>query len=210
MKRTSRRLFPLLTTILLLLSALFFLSGCSGESEPPRDYYGEITSVRKLVLAKMSISKMTSIDDLKLSEAKGMRQNVAAFLDALKIGDRKAAYSYNTYMRAYIDLNELTPEDIIISDKRIEVTLPAPKTEFYGRDIPVREEHYRVTGLRSAVNARDRAELKEKMNTALKQEVASSSSFSDALKSMARSKAEAYFRTMLQEDGKEIVINFKN
>ncbi len=210
MKRTSSRFLPLLATVFLSLAAFFSLSGCSGEPEPQRDYYGEITSVKKLILAKMSISKMASIDDLKLSKAKGMRQSVAAFIDALKIGDRKAAYSYNTYMRAYIDLNELTPEDITITDNRIEVNLPSPKTEFYGRDIPIREEHYRVTGLRSAVDARDRAELKEKINTALKHEVVSNKDFAETLKATAKTKAKAYFMNLLQEEGKEIVINFKN
>ncbi len=46
--------------------------------------------------------------------------------------------------------------------KTAELTLPAIRTEFQGRDIAMKEEHYRVTGLRSQIGSKERAELKEK------------------------------------------------
>ena len=146
-------------------------------------FYSEAKSVNKLVLAQMRVSKMATVDDLSLDEAEGMRQTVAALTDALKIGSRKAAYSYNTYLRAYIDMSSLSPDDVEVDEAARTVTLRLPPvmTEFQGRDASIREEHYRVTGLRSGIDAHERAAIKEQMNTALKHEVEERSAFRERL-----------------------------
>lgn len=191
-----------------------FFSACKHkeQSEPPRAFYSEVRSVNKLVLGRMAISKMSTIEDLKLSEAKGMKQKTEALLDEVKIGNRKAAYSYSTYLRAYIDLGELTPEDVVVDDesKTISLTLPAVKTEFLGRDVQIREDHYRVTGLRSNINARERALLKEKMNGALKREVEEKPIYKEKLIAQAQTKAVSYFRSLLGKDGYTVSVNFKS
>ncbi|MDE5887809.1 MAG: DUF4230 domain-containing protein [Muribaculaceae bacterium] len=45
-----------------------------------------------------------------------MKQMSAALIDAVKVGNRKAAYSYNTYLRAYIDLSGLPEEDVKVDE----------------------------------------------------------------------------------------------
>lgn len=149
------------------------LGTCGRENQLEKVYYSEISSVNKLVLAQMTVSKMATIDDLNLHNADGIRQTASALIDAAKIGSRKAAYSYSTYMRAYIDMSALSPSDIKVDEnsRAITLTLPEVNIEYLGRDMEIREEHYRVTGLRSEIDASERAELKERMNDAVMKEV---------------------------------------
>ena len=197
-------------TSALALAALIF-TGCR-KNEEPHDIYNEIKSVNRLNLAGMTISKMATIDDITLDEAKGVKETADALLNAIKIGDRIAVYSYDTYLRAYIDLSELTPSDVAVDESTRSVTLllPAIKTEFAGRDLPIRENHYRVTGLRSAINAKERAAIKERMNESLKAEVRRNPQFQNHVKSEARRKAVAYFESMLDNLGYSADISFKS
>lgn len=196
---------------LLAAAAACNLSSCSGDERRERLYYSEIKSVNKLVLARMTVSKMATIDDLKLEDAVGPKQTAAALIDAIKLGDRKAAYSYDTYLRAYIDLSGLSPDDIRVdeSDKSITLTLPSVTTEYLGRDMEIREDHYRVTGLRSAIDADERARLKEQMNSVLKEEVERKPMFRDKLISEAKAKARSYFSSLLGKDGYTVTVKFK-
>ena len=201
--------------IALIACAGIFAAGCrqGGQmaEEKPRDYFSEVKSVNKLVLAQMTITKMATIDDIDLEKAKGMKQIAAGVLDAIKPGSRKAAYSYDTYLRAYLDMSTLAPEDVKVDDatRTITLTLPAVQTEFAGRDMEIREDHYRVTGLRSHIDPKERAAVKEQMNTSLKNEVEKNPAFRDRLTSDARTKAEAYFKSLLGSDGYNVIVNFK-
>lgn len=201
------------TTILALFTlATILFAGCeSSNKSEQRNYLSEIKSVNKLVLAQMTISKMATIDDIDLHKAKGMKQVAAGLVDAAKIGDRKAAYSYDTYLRAYIDLSTLTPDDVKVDEsaKTITLTLPAVQTEFAGRDMEIREDHYRISGLRSQIDPKERAEIKEMMNTALKHEVEENSEFRTRLEEQARLKADAYFKSLLATDGYTVIVKFK-
>ncbi|MDE5750206.1 MAG: DUF4230 domain-containing protein [Duncaniella sp.] len=206
-----RRFFNTLFGI--LLAAPVMLPSCQHDAagEGGRNYLSEIKSVNKLVLAQMTISKMATIDDIDLAKADGLRQTAAGLMDAMKLGDRKAAYSYDTYLRAYVDLSGLTPEDVKVDEatKTITLNLPAVQTEFAGRDMEIREDHYRVSGLRSHIDPKERAEIKEQMNAALKREVEEKSEFRNRLESEARAKCDVYFKSLLGSDGYNVVVNFK-
>jgi len=199
-----KRIFLLLITLIVLLES------CSKHKQEV-NWYSEIRSANKLVLASMTISKIATIDDIPLSESKGLKQKADAIVSSLKIGDRVAAYSYDTYLKAYIDLSNLMPEDIIIDEKSKTITLllPQVQTEFAGRDLGMREEHYRVTGLRSQINAKERTALKEKMNSLLKEEVENDPAFKSIITDRAKTKARLYFETLLAESGYTPVVMFK-
>lgn len=200
-------MFRTVVSIIIVLIA----TGCLNE-EPARKLYTEVKSVDKLLLAQMTVTKMASVDDVSIDDAKGMKQTIAALADAVKIGDRKAAYSYSTYIRAYMDLSELQPSDLLVDNRRktIILNLPDVKTEFAGRDMEIKEEHYRVSGLRSNIRPEERAALKEKMNTQLKKEVRENPEFQEKLEALARGKAKSYFTSLLGRDGYEVIVNFKS
>ena len=200
----------LIPALLLSLPAAGLWS-CAEEEQRDNVLFSEVKSVDKLILARMTVSKMATIDDIPLSEAEGLKQTSAALLDALKLGKRKAAYSYDTYLRAYIDLSNLTPDDVKVdeSTKTITLSLPPVTTEYLGRNMEIREDHYRVTGLRCEIDVDERAALKEQMNTVLKNEVKNKPMFRNKLVTEAKAKAEAYFSSMLGKDGYKVIINFK-
>lgn len=209
--RRSRRLS-------LLLLAAFAFCACSSKKEDetpkeePVDYCSLIRSSNKLVFAEMTINKMASVEDLKFDEAKGSRQQIDAVLNWFKIGTRKGAYSYNTYLRAYMDMNELNPEDVEIDTvaRVMHIRLPEIHTEFVGRDVELREDHYRVTGLRTQIKPEERARVKEAMNESLKKEVEERSGFKERLVASAKGKAVAYFTAFAQENGYEAQVEVKD
>jgi len=196
---------------LMLLSAL--LCSC-GEKQPdaaPR-LFSQVTSVDKLVLARMTISKMATVsDDNKGRGGASLRDIAGDVADAMKVGSRVAAYSYDTYLRAYIDLSEMRPDDVTVDEKSKTVTLLLPpiRTEFAGRDSGIREDHYRVTGLRSAIDARERASLKERMNESLRKEVEEDPQFTERLTRAARAKCIAYISALMERDGYRAIVEFR-
>ncbi len=188
--------------IIIISAIALMLASCKSENGK-NEWYSEIRSADKLVLASMTISKMATIDDMTFAEANGIRQRADAILSSLKLGDRVAAYSYDTHLRAFIDLSQLKPEDIQVDEeaKTLTISLPPVQTEFAGRDIGLREEHYRVTGLRSHINSKERAELKEKMNELLKQEIENDPTFKNILIDRAKNKARIYFNSLFEGSG---------
>ncbi|MDE7413231.1 MAG: DUF4230 domain-containing protein [Muribaculaceae bacterium] len=220
MKKSTHRIRSGLIFFLPLLILSLMGGGCEKRSgdearaedvAPVPDYYSLIRSADKLILSEMTINKMATVEDLGLNQAKGSKQTMDAILNLFKIGTRKGAYSYNTYLRAYIDLSELTPGDVEVDTaaRLIRVSLPEIRTEFAGRDVEVREDHYRVTGLRTNIGADERARVKEAMNEALRKEVEERAGFRDRLTASAREKALAYFTAFAAENGYTAEIKFK-
>ncbi len=123
----------------LSIALVLMLSACTKQTRADYNYVDELRSVNKLVLAQMTVSKMATIDDLPLDDARGIKQTAAAMLDIIKIGNRKAAYSYDTYLRAYVDMSQLSPDDVRVDHdaRTVSITLPPIETEFEGRDITV-------------------------------------------------------------------------
>ena len=190
--------------VVVLGSWLLLAGGCSradgGKEADGREVMIErVRAADKLTLAQMRVSKMAVIDDVKPDSARGAKQMVAAIVDAVKIGDRKAAYSYDTYMQAYVDLAQVGVDDIDVDVEagRVVLRLPQPQVEFAGRDAGIREDHYRVTGLRDQIGPAERAALKEKMNAQLKAEVRDNGEFEETLLREARERGESYFRGLL-------------
>ena len=92
---------------------------------------------------------------------------------------------------------------------KVRLTLPGVHTRYAGRDAGIREVHYRVTGLRSGVDARERALLKERMGKSLRKEMASNREYTDRLKKKSRESAERYFTNLLESSGYRAEIKFK-
>lgn len=203
-----------ITGYLILIIASLLPIGCNrtNDKDGHSAFYSELRDVNKLTLARMTISKMATIDDLKLDEAQGLKQQATALLDAVKIGDRIGVYSYDTYLTAYMDMSALRPEDVVIdeSNHTITLNLPPVRTEFSGRDMKMSENHYRVTGLRGNIGPKERAQLKEKMNDHLRKEVEQDSRFIATLTEQARSKATAWFSSLIEQAGYTPVINIPN
>lgn len=171
------------------------LPGCSKPDENGTDkLYQEIKASDKMVLASMAITKT----------ARTERDNW------YKVGKRIAVYSYDTYLQAYIDLSALKPEDFSIDEdkKTAIITLPPIKTEFAGRDMEMKKVYENIGILRSDIDARERAELKEKANDSLIREVDESPMFRQRLETTAKIKAVSYFQDLMASRGYKATVVF--
>ncbi len=178
----------------LITGAGMLLGGCR-QTPPERDFYEDVRSVDKLVFAGMSITKTAKYENSEW----------------YKVGKRIAVYSYDTYMRAYIDMSLLTPDDIRVDEekKSVQITLPAVQTELVGRDMTLRKEYENIGLFRSNMDSRERAEIKEKANESLVSEVKENPKFKRQLTEAAERKARGYFEALFARQGYRCVVVFK-
>lgn len=169
------------------------LTGCS---KPDNRLYSEIKSVDKMVFATMSITKTAKMESS----------------DWYTIGKRIAVYSYDSYLRAYIDLSALQMDDLVFDDKAktVKVTLPPVMTEVTGRDMEMKKEYENIGLLRSELDSKERAEIKEIANKSFKEEVEENPSFQEHLIESAKRKARKYFETLFAANGYTASIDFKD
>lgn len=203
-----------LINITVALVMALMLGACHRAPDPEAmaaRYASELRTTDRLQLASMTIGKMATVADTPLSEARTLRQSADALIDKLKIGSRVAAYSFNTTLTAYIDLSTIAASDFRFSPdgKEVAVTLPRVKTTFDGRDFEMREEHYRVTGMRSQVNAPERARLKQQMTEDLIEDIRKDPTYSDILIEKAQAKAEAFFTDLFAARGIKATVSFR-
>lgn len=189
---------------LLLFGMLMPLLSCSSKVDN-RELYQEIKSVDKLVLSSMSITKTGKFDPT------GTGQLALTDVERFKIGKRIAVYSYDSYMRAYIDLSALQLEDMKFDDnaKTVKVVLPPIVTEVVGRDMDMRKVYDNIGLWRSELDSKERAQVKEAINASFKKEVAENPSFREHLTEAAKRKARKYFENIFEANGYTASIDFK-
>ena len=181
---------------LIVISALVTLMLPSCAKNDTNQLYQEIKSVDKMVLASMAITKTAKMDD------------DGPFY---KKGKRIAVYSYDSYMRAYVDLSQLQMEDLAFDEdaKTVTVMLPPIMTEITGRDMDMRLEYDHIGWWRDSLNSKERAEVKEKANASFKKEVEENPMFKQQLTDAAKRKARKYFETIFDANGYTASIDFK-
>ncbi len=174
--------------------AAAMLASCAKKADNT-ELYQEIKSVDKMVFASMAITKTSKM------ESSGW----------YTVGKRIAVYSYDSYMRAYIDLSTLQMDDLVFDDKNmtVKVTLPPVVTEIAGRDMEMRKEYDNIGMLRSDIDSKERAEMKEKANASFKAEVEENPTFRQQLIDAAQRKARKYFETIFEANGYTASIDFK-
>lgn len=171
------------------------VSACSNKTDN-KGLYQEIKSVDKMVFATMAISKTSKMDSTSW----------------YTIGKRIAVYSYDSYMRAYIDLSALQMEDLVFDDeaKTVKVTLPPVVTEITGRDMEMRKVYDNIGFFRDSIDSKERAKIKEYTNKSFKKEVEENPMFKEQLTEAAKRKARKYFEAIFEANGYTASIEFKN
>ena len=182
-----------LPKILFVGMVMLVLAGCSKPDTS--ELYQEIKSVDKMVFASMAITKTAKM------ESSGW----------YTVGKRIAVYSYDSYMRAYIDLSALQMDDLVFDEKNktVKVTLPPVVTEITGRDMEMRKEYENIGILRQDLDSKERAEIKEQANKSFKEEVEDNPMFKEQLTEAAKRKARKYFDAIFEANGYTPSIDFK-
>lgn len=179
----------------LIATACLTLASCARSEGSDLRLYQELKSADKMVFASMAITKTAKTESS----------------DWYKVGKRIAVYSYDTYMRAYIDLSALQIDDLVFDDaaRTVKVTLPPVETEIVGRDMELRKEYENIGIIRSNPDSKERAEIKEKANASFKAEIEDNPVFKTQLTEAARHKARKYFETIFEANGYTASIDFK-
>ena len=198
-----KRFFPsvLLATAVSVMSLTSCGNGFKSDSQKTDripatvELYQELKSVDKMVFASMSITKSVQM------------QSDAWY----KVGKRIAVYSYDSYMRAYIDMSQLQESDMVFDEANhtVQITLPAVTTEVTGRDMTMRKEYENIGLFRSELDSKERAEMKEKANESFVREVQRNPQFRKQLTEAAQRKARKYFEAMCESAGYVASITFK-
>lgn len=178
----------------LLTLGITILSSCA-KTDNNKDLYQEIKSVDKMVFASMAITKTAKMQSS----------------DWYTVGKRIAVYSYDSYMRAFIDLSALQMDDLVFDEnaKTVKMTLPPVMTEITGRDMEMRKEYENIELMRGDLDSKERAEIKEKANASFKAEVEENPMFKQQLTEAAKRKARKYFETIFEANGYTASIDFK-
>lgn len=181
----------------ILVAIAFLLSAC-GKSEhmDHTDLYEEIRYEDRMEFASMAVTKTVKTERS----------------DWYKIGKRIAVYSYDTYLKAYIDMNAFQPEsmDFNEKDKTVKVTLPPIQIEIAGRDMVLKKEYENVGILRSEIDSKERAAMKEQANSDLKKELSGNPEYRQRLVDIAKRKARNYFENLLKDAGYTAFIRFED
>ncbi|MDE6668987.1 MAG: DUF4230 domain-containing protein [Muribaculaceae bacterium] len=207
-----RRYVMLLSGILLFVLTV----SCQRQEEKKPeteiiDFRSVLSDVSELRLAEMSLSKVGRVRDERMREASDVSSWVRAAVNHLKIGARIGVYSYDTYLTASADLSQLRPEDVHVDSaaKVVEVDFPPIQVAYAGRDMELREEHVRVTGLRSAITPRERSELKSMMAASLQRELAANHDIEQQLRQTARASATEFISALAAEHGYTARVTFR-
>lgn len=181
--------------------AVLVCVGCSrhessnADSQPAEttytpDFYEEWRATGKLDLASMTVTKTVSTER-------------SAWY---KVGDRIAVYSFDIYLRAYMNMEKLRPSDIIVEEesKRIIINLPPIQSEITGRSSDMRLEYEDIGIFRSRPDSKERAALKEKANADFIREFKGNPTYKAQLETAATKKARNYFQSLGEAAGYKV------
>lgn len=181
-------------SILLAISLLF---ACTKKPAPDHtQLYEEIRHVNKMEFASMAVTKTVKTERS----------------DWYKVGKRIAVYSFDTYLKAYIDLYQFDMENMEFDEenKTVKVTLPPVKIEIAGRDMAMKKEYENVGMFRTEIDSKERAKMKEKASADLKKELEGNPEYKQRLEDTARRKARSYFETLFKNAGYTAFIRFSD
>lgn len=128
--------------LFLLLPAL--LLSCNSKADQLTERIEKMKETPELGSVEYTIKKLIKADDVKW----------------YTIGDRKILFSCTAYLKAGIDLSELSMEDVLIEGNSVTVTLPHAK--LLSLNMPAEEislVYDRVSFFRSGFSAQQRMDL---------------------------------------------------
>lgn len=181
----------------LIVLAIPVLFACSKkQSTDHTRLYEEIRQVNRMEFASMAVTKTVKTERT----------------DWYKVGKRIAVYSYDTYLKAFIDLNLMAPDDLEFDEenKTVRITLPPVQIEIAGRDMDMKKEYENVGMFRTEISSQERAKMKEKANDELKKELAGNPEYKQRLKEAARQKARSYYESLLRNAGYTAYVRFSD
>lgn len=186
-------------TGILAMAAAALLAGCgkgganaADEARGPEvsaagDFYQEARRSGKMEFATLKLTKTVTTE------------RTAWY----KVGSRVAAYSYDIWLRAYVDFDELDEEDITVDEttRTVTIQLPPVEVDVAGRSAELRKEYEHIGVFRSKPDSRERAKLKEIANADFEKELQSDPEYVRRLRETAARKSRAWFEALGEARG---------
>lgn len=196
----------------ILIAIFFCLLGCTACQHTDKPSIKEkINSINELELIVCTMAKTYTLRDAYDKDVENDEFNFINWLEhSVKKGDRIGVYGLRRSYSAYINLNDVSDNDIIVKDNTIYLTLPEIKIKTLGNDIIPIVYHERVTGLRFDIEESERLAMRNKASSLLDKEIADkTSTLFPSMKQQAKDKARGWFSAMLNSWGYNTVITFK-
>lgn len=195
------------------LILLSILPGCrkrdtGPEIEPLRQ---ELSQIQRLTLSELVLSQTYIIDGsgLNLKNIRNLDDLGNYLDDLLRPGERKGVYRCSAFASAFIDLSELSPSAVQLSQDGQSVTLSLPelKVELEGVRPTIEVLHERQSGIKKAITPEERQTLYQRGLEQIREDLQPGHPVYDDLLENARNKALSYFaHTLLLRGYKEVTV----
>ena len=186
----------------------------------------KLFKISSLLLVLGLVSCKPSLEDSVKSEIQHVRESaelgtteytvrkVVSFkgegkgIDYLKVGDRMIIFTCRAYLKAGVDLSELSMDDVKINEKKKAITIELPAVKLLSMNMPADEivlNFEKVSLLRSEFTVEERNNFLQQGEAAIKEAVGTIGILDDAKKNTTD-----FFQAMFKQLGFEtITINFK-
>ena len=210
--------------IIIAIALATTLGSCNKHTDDTATVYQSVRDLNELQLASTTVTKTYTVRDPyyddresqpdKMSVLEMFQRSIHFVEHNIKIGERVGVYAIRCEYAAVIDLNRLTPDDIVITKekgvKRISIALPPVEIRRMGNKFETEVYHERSSGLRSRITEDERAAMRHKASRQLETDMANGGNAClDELRSQAKGKAIDYFCTILSNWGYTPTITFK-
>ncbi len=193
-----------------ILFCAIIIVGCSKEENQEQRMLTRLQAVNELELARTTVSKTFTVRDQYFddeeTESHGIRDVFARLFNRIehssKAGDRVGVYGVRRTFSAYIDLSEMTPEDIVIENNILKISLPPIKTRVLGNDLQTELFHERISGLRDEISETERIKMKEKATAEIDREMlADNSRMTEDMIHQAKMRIQTWIITLARDWG---------
>lgn len=203
--RSGREILYIVSLLVVLL-----LSACREKVSPEKHEGQILDSIRevgKLDLVEVSTEEIFVISGSghTLYSVRTLEEVSEYLADLLRVGSRKGVYSFTNYSVAYMNLSELTVEDVTFEGGTAKLVLPRVQVEPIGRSGTLRKLHERVSGNKSPISNKERTEMQNRASALAKKRLVPGSSAYESVVREAEEKAISFFTGFLHSRGYERV-----
>lgn len=200
------------------------LSACHSRTDQRTEIFTSVHQLNELQLATATVTKVYTVRDPYYDDqekpATGLdildrlQRSLNVMEHTVKVGDRVGVYGIRCTYAAVIDLNQLSPDDIKVTEdggiKHVSICLPAVQVKSLGNEFQTQVYHERYSGLRSGITESERTLMRQKAADQLAADIRQNRNKDlEQLRQTGNKKAVDFLTTMLQNMGYTASITIK-
>lgn len=196
-----------LRIIFLIITVAIISAGCKGGAGS--DLNPELSDTDTIQGQSFNTDQLRSVGKMEFGSMTVTKTVTTDRTKWYKIGKRVGIYSFDIFLKAYVDLQDFKDEDVIIDEavRTVSVRMPEVKIEIVGRSPELRMEYEHIDLFRSRPDSKERAQLKETATRDFMKEFNSNPEFKRNLEKTARLKAGSYVASLITARGYRAIID---